>query len=42
MLKNSVMEFTTELLLSGKSATGLRVPDEVIEGSGRGGSRRSA
>ncbi|WP_033341022.1 YdeI/OmpD-associated family protein [Catenuloplanes japonicus] len=30
------MEFTTELLLSGKSATGLRVPDEVMAGLGAG------
>ncbi|MFI5844042.1 YdeI/OmpD-associated family protein [Catenuloplanes sp. NPDC051500] len=30
------MEFTTELQLSGKSATGLVVPDEVIEGFGAG------
>ncbi|MDR7274367.1 YdeI/OmpD-associated family protein [Catenuloplanes atrovinosus] len=30
------MEFTTEVLLSGKSATGLRVPEEVVEALGAG------
>ncbi|GAB7052170.1 YdeI/OmpD-associated family protein [Catenuloplanes indicus] len=30
------MEFTTEVLLSGKSATGLRVPDEVVAALGAG------
>ncbi|GAB7042257.1 MULTISPECIES: YdeI/OmpD-associated family protein [Catenuloplanes] len=30
------MEFTTEVLSSGKSATGLRVPDEVVEALGAG------
>ncbi|MDP9795914.1 hypothetical protein J2S43_004426 [Catenuloplanes nepalensis] len=30
------MEFTTEVLLSGKSATGLQVPDDVVEALGAG------
>ncbi len=39
-MKTARMEFTTELLLSGKTATGLRVPDEVIEALGAGRKRR--
>ncbi|WP_431278581.1 YdeI/OmpD-associated family protein [Leifsonia poae] len=30
------MEFTTTLLLGGKTATGIRVPDDVVEGLGGG------
>ncbi len=36
VLKNWLMEFTTEVLLSGKSATGLQVPDDVVEALGAG------